>query len=133
MAFLFAGIFYGVFLSNFEHIQYIRVVFLFQTKNEPFPNLLQNVFKKRLQHRCFSVKFAKFLRTTFFTEHLRCLFLSNQMTPRKIGELISIDTGHRLNLHKTFKRRPGRLTYVQFTSCVYGVWTRWNNNLTNPF
>ena len=121
MAFLFAGIFYGVFLSNFEHIQYIRVVFLFQTKNEPFPNLLQNVFKNRLQHRCFSVKFAKFLRTIFFTEHLRCLFLSNQMTPRKIGELISIDTGHRLNLHKTFKRRPGRLTYVQFTSCVYGV------------
>ena len=27
--------------------------------------------KKRLQHRCFPVKFAKFLRTTFLTEHLR--------------------------------------------------------------
>ena len=26
--------------------------------------------KKRLQHRCYLVKFAKFLRTLFFTEHL---------------------------------------------------------------
>ena len=31
--------------------------------------------KKRLQHRCFPVKFAKFLRPSFFTEHLRCLLL----------------------------------------------------------
>ena len=27
--------------------------------------------KKRLQHRCFPVKFAKFLRTPFLTEHLQ--------------------------------------------------------------
>ena len=31
--------------------------------------------KKRLQHRCFSVKFVKFLRTLFFTEHLLQLLL----------------------------------------------------------
>ena len=31
--------------------------------------------KKRLQHKCFSVKFVKFLRSPFFTEHLRCLLL----------------------------------------------------------
>ena len=30
---------------------------------------------KRLQHRCFPVKFAKYLRTLFFTEHLRWLLL----------------------------------------------------------
>ena len=29
----------------------------------------------RLQRRCFPVKFAKFLRTSFFTEHLRWLLL----------------------------------------------------------
>ena len=34
-----------------------------------------NVTKKRLQHRCFPVKFAKFLRTTLFTEHPRWLLL----------------------------------------------------------
>ena len=34
-----------------------------------------NFIKKRLQHRCFPVKFAKFLRTPFFTEHLRWLLL----------------------------------------------------------
>ena len=32
--------------------------------------------KKRLWHRCFPVNFAKFLRTTFFTEHLWWLLLS---------------------------------------------------------
>ena len=34
--------------------------------------------KTRIQHGCFSVKFAKFLRTSFFTEHLwRLLLLYN--------------------------------------------------------
>ena len=35
-----------------------------------------NFFKKSLQRRCFPVKFAKFLGTSFFTEHLRWLLLS---------------------------------------------------------
>ena len=30
-----------------------------------------NFIKKRLQHRCFPVKFTKFLRTPLLTEHLR--------------------------------------------------------------
>ena len=34
-----------------------------------------NVIKNKLQQRCFSVKFAKFLRTPLFTEHLRWLLL----------------------------------------------------------
>ena len=29
--------------------------------------------EKRLQHRCFPVKFSRFLRTCFFIEHLRLL------------------------------------------------------------
>ena len=43
--------------------------------------------------------------------------------PRKIflkRKLIFIvDTGRKLNVHKAFRRRPERLMYVQFTSCVY--------------
>ena len=35
-----------------------------------------NFIKKRLQYRCFPKKFAKFLRTPFFTEHLWWLLLS---------------------------------------------------------
>ena len=31
-----------------------------------------------------------------------------------------VGTGHKLNVHKTFRRRPGRLMYLQFTSCVHG-------------
>ena len=34
-----------------------------------------NSAKKKLQHRCFPVNIAKFLRTAFFTEHLRWLLL----------------------------------------------------------
>ena len=34
-----------------------------------------NIIKKRLQHRSFPVKCAKFLRTAFLTEHLRWLLL----------------------------------------------------------
>ena len=30
----------------------------------------------RLQHKCFPMKFAKFLRTPFFTEHFRWLLLT---------------------------------------------------------
>ena len=37
------------------------------------------LLKKRLWHRCFPMKFAKFLRTTFFTEHLWWLLLQNDM------------------------------------------------------
>ena len=39
-----------------------------------------------------------------------------------------VDTGLKLNVHKTFRRRPSRLLNilicVQFTSCVYGVQRR---------
>ena len=34
-----------------------------------------NFIEKRLQHRCFPVNIAKFLRTAFFVKHLRRLFL----------------------------------------------------------
>ena len=33
---------------------------------------------------------------------------------------VSLDTGRTLNVHKTFRRRPGRLMYVHFTSCAQG-------------
>ena len=38
---------------------------------------LVTLLKKRRRHRCFPVNFAKFLRTPFFLEHLRWLFLWN--------------------------------------------------------
>ena len=36
-----------------------------------------NFIKKKLQHRWFSLKFAKFLRSPFFTEHHQWLLLKN--------------------------------------------------------
>ena len=34
------------------------------------------LFKKRLWHKCFSISFLNFLRTSFFIEHLQWLFLN---------------------------------------------------------
>ena len=47
---------------------------LFSIKLRPPATLL----KKRLWHRCFPLNFAKFLRTSFFTEHLWWLPLNHK-------------------------------------------------------
>ena len=49
-----------------------------------------NFIKKRLQHRCFPVRFEKFLRTPFFTENLWWLLLITNWSLR-----ISKDSTHR--------------------------------------
>ena len=46
-----------------------------------------NFIKKRLQHRCFPVKFADFFRTAFFIEHLRWLLLIS-LSARKLLQYI---------------------------------------------
>ena len=48
-----------------------RVSFLIKLQAPP-----ATLLKKRLWHWCFPVNFAKFLRTPFFTEHLRWLLLN---------------------------------------------------------
>ena len=48
-----------------------RVSFLIMLQAPP-----ATLLKKTPWHRCFPVNFAKFLRTPFFTEHLRWLLLS---------------------------------------------------------
>ena len=45
------------------------------------------VIKKRLQRRCFPVKFAKFLKTPFFTEHLRWLLLEDMFYKRLLEDM----------------------------------------------
>ena len=49
-----------------------------------------NFIKKRLQHRCFPVNIAKFLRAAIFIEHLRCLPL--KILLKKLHELPFTDT-----------------------------------------
>ena len=52
-------------------------IYLWQQQNNSLINLFDPLssLKKKLWHRCFSVNFAKFLRTAFFTENLWCLLL----------------------------------------------------------
>ena len=47
----------------------------FTGKHPRWSLFLINIIEKRLKHRCFPVKFAKYLRTPFFTEHLQWLLL----------------------------------------------------------
>lgn len=35
------------------------------------------------------------------------------------------DTERNLDIHKTLRRRPGRLVYIPFTSCAQGVYIRY--------
>ena len=67
-----------------------------------------NFIKKRLQHRCFSVNIAKFLRTSFFTDHLWRLLLK----------------GEKRNYSRLFKRnnrhlKPKLLFIFCFCICCY--------------
>ena len=50
------------------------------------------LLKKRLWHRCFSVTFAKFLRTPFLTEHLLFLLLHIRRKRTAIDRLNSFRT-----------------------------------------
>ena len=64
-----------VFLEISQHSQKntcARVLFLIKLQTEAC-----NFIKKRLWPRCFPVKFLKFLRTTFLTEHFWWLLLSS--------------------------------------------------------
>ena len=52
--------------------------------------------KNRLQHRCFPVKFLKFLRTSFFTEHLLWLLWLVEMLRLHINVLLMFGLGQKL-------------------------------------
>ena len=54
-----------VMSQNSQKSTCARVSFLTKLKPQTC-----NFIKKRLLHRCFPVNFSKFLKTTFFTEHL---------------------------------------------------------------
>ena len=60
----------GLFSGKSGSRLQIALFFLFYRNFQPSLSL-----KKRLCHRCFPANFAKFLRTPFFTKHLRWLRL----------------------------------------------------------
>ena len=49
---------------------------------------LATLLKKWFWHKCFSVNFAKFLRTPFFKEHLRWLLLEHPIILQKISLMV---------------------------------------------
>ena len=63
------------FSQNSQEKTCARVFFNKVAELKPAPLL-----KKRLWHRCFPVNFVKYLRTSFFIEHLWWLLLKTKQT-----------------------------------------------------
>ena len=66
-----------------------------------------NFIKKRLQHTCFPVKFAKLLRTPFFTEHFRWLLLEGVCERTRFVKILQ--SCHFIKFainHKCFRKMP---------------------------
>ena len=57
--------------------------------------------------------------SSFF--NIKCFIVNFNVLHSKYCTIFPVDTGRKLDVHNTFRRRPERLMYVQFTSCVYGV------------
>ena len=60
-----------------------------------------NFILKRLQHRCFPVKFVKFLKTSFITEHLWWLLLDPVVATYE-DAFLSDTTGHQAEFSGVF-------------------------------
>ena len=72
----------------------------------------KTLFKKRLQHRCFPVSFAKFSRTAFLTEHLWCQLLFHRI---KTLKNFAKFTGKHLKSLKSFFYRWLAKNFAKFT------------------
>ena len=70
------------------------------------------ITKRRLQHKCFPVKFAKLLRTPFLTEHLWWLLLIIQNLKFKLSKCC----------HKNEMLDETRIKPIQHANCVEWGW-----------
>ena len=66
-----------------------------------------NFIKKRLQHRCFPVEFHKFLRASFFTEHLRWLLLEGVFKGTSLVKILQCCHFNIFGInHRCFRKIP---------------------------
>ena len=65
----------GVLKNLAQENAYARASFSWSYMLRPTTSLKKRLTLTRCWHRCFPVNFAKFLRTSFLTEHLRWLLL----------------------------------------------------------
>ena len=70
------------------------------------------ITKRRLQHKCFPVKFAKLLRTPFLTEHLWWLLLIIQNLKFKLSKCC----------HKNEMLDETRIKPIQHANCIEWTW-----------
>ena len=69
----------------------------------------KNTFKMSFQHKCFPLKFAKFLRAPILKNiSERQLLWVTSLTLCNVDLALPLDRGPKLNIHKTYRRRLGR-------------------------
>ena len=73
------------------------------------------LLKMRPSHRCFSVNFAKFLRTPFLTEHLQWLFLNFNISSKICWRSITL----KRYFQTEYKRNEFAVTNKNFNSPIY--------------
>ena len=74
-------------------------------------SFLISLLKRRLWHLCFPVNFSRFLRTTFFTEHLRWLLLG-----------VEIHRDNQLFSRTVYGRESNNDVYLNSNSLVLDTW-----------
>ena len=82
------------------------------------------LLKKRLRHRCFPVKFARFLRTPFFTEHLQWLLqeISHEFSLYCIWEQWMVSFRGTYLLSSAYFILLGVSRFFLFLSFFYFLW-----------
>ena len=104
------------------------------------------LLKKSLWHRCFPVNFAKFLRTPFFTEHLRWLLLidNNQIQQSELIKILGVFLDENLtckerikyienkiakNIGIIFRSKPYLIkrVYYLYTIAIFSYMLTWGN------
>ena len=79
---------------------------------------LLSIFWKHLVWSVGGKSYGTHLRENVKKRLCKVAFHKLDLTLRRLHLL---DTGGKLDIHKTFRRHPRLLIYVQFTSCVQGV------------
>ena len=95
--------------------------------------------KKKLQHRCFLVKFTKFLRTSFFTDEFLWLLLTLRLEKAKdnFDALITLTKEAIRNLQwwikKSFYGVKKATVPRYYKSCLHGCIKAWVAHTVNEF
>ena len=99
----------------------LKISVIFTGKHLWWSSFSIKLIKKRFQHRCFPVKFPKFLRTPHFTEQLRWVLLQHLWNTLNNADLIGLSLVGIRNL-KITKNRKEKVHRIRKAFMIKYVW-----------